>query len=336
MENKDVKTSRYITPLRTLLRGSSEVMLQANAWSGLLFLMGIFWGAYQEGQSAVAWGAVVGLIVSTVTGYLLHQSSDEGQEGLWGFNGILVGCAFPTFLGNTPAMWVALILCAMLTTPVRRGLNKAMAQWHINSLTFPFVLLTWIFLLSARLLQAMPPEYMAHPELVAPLGDAVAVDSISLLVYWLKGIAQVFLIDSWVTGIFFLAALLIANRWAALWAAVASVIALLLALLYDAPAHNVANGLYGFSPVLTGIALGATFYKPNLRSAMWTLLGVITTFFVQAGMDALMLPLGLPTLTAPFCLTTWLFLLPLYKFDDRKPNHSNWHKSRINTNPNSR
>lgn len=27
-------------------------------------------------------------------------------------------------------------------------------------------------------------------------------------------------------------------------------------------------------------------------------------------MNALMLPWGIPTLTAPFCVATWLFLLP--------------------------
>lgn len=48
--------------IRTLLRGGGQVMFQGNAWTGLLFLCGIFWGAYQEGQGAVAWGAVVGVI----------------------------------------------------------------------------------------------------------------------------------------------------------------------------------------------------------------------------------------------------------------------------------
>ncbi|MEI3553949.1 MAG: urea transporter [Alistipes senegalensis] len=48
-----------------------------------------------------------------------------------------------------------------------------------------------------------------------------------LAVYWLKGIGQVFLIDSWVTGIWFLAGLFLCSRWAALWAAIRSALALL-------------------------------------------------------------------------------------------------------------
>lgn len=315
--------------VRAMLRGSGQVMFQGNAWTGLLFLLGIFWGAYTEGQPAVGWGAVVGVIVSTLAGYVLRQPSADGMEGLWGFNGILVGCAFPTFLGNTPLMWIALIICAMLTTWVRTGFNNVMAPWRTNSFTFPFVFTTWIFLFAAKMLDGMPPAHTAAPELVMHFSTAIDLSFGSLVIYWLKGIAQVFLINSWVTGIFFLVALFISNRWAALWAAVGSAVALAMVILYQGPGNDIANGLYGFSAVLTAIALGCTFYQPNWRSAIWALLGIIVTVFMQAGMNAIMAPFGIPTLTAPFCVATWLFLLPLYKFDDRKPDHSHWHKKQI-------
>lgn len=315
--------------IKAVLRGTGQVMFQGNALTGLLFLCGIFWGAYQEGQGVVAWGALVGVISSTVAGYVVRLPANDGLQGLWGFNGVLVGCALPTFLGNTVWMWIALIICSMLTTWVRTGFNNVMTRWKVNSLTFPFVFCTWLFVLAARMFHGMPPEYMAAPELTAPLSGSIDLGFGHLLVYWLKGIAQVFLINSWVTGIFFLAALFVSSRWAALWAAIGSALALLVALLFQAPGHEIANGLYGFSPVLTGIALGCTFYKVNRRSAMWALMGIIVTVFIQAGMNAMMLPLGLATFTAPFCITTWLFLLPLFKFDEKEPDHSHWHKLKL-------
>lgn len=314
--------------ISAMLKGAGQVMFQGNIWTGLLFLCGIFWGAYEEGMGIVAWGAIVGLIASTLTGYALRQPAIDGAAGLWGFNGILVGCAFPTFLGNTPLMWLALILCSMLTTWVRTGFNNVMAPWKTNSFTFPFVFTTWLFLLAARMFHGMPPEYLSAPELTANFSSSLDVSFGSLVVYWLKGIAQVFLINSWVTGIFFLAALFVSSRWAALWAAVGSALALAVVLLYRAPGTDIANGLFGFSPVLTAIALGCTFYKPNWKSAVWALLGIIVTVFIQAGMDALVRPFGIPTLTGPFCVATWLFLLPLYKFDEHRPDHSHWHKKK--------
>ena len=79
--------------------------------------------------------------------------------------------------------------------------------------------------------------------------------------------------------------------------------------------------------MLTAIALATVFYKPNFRSALWAVLGILVTVFIQAGMYMLMAPVGIATLTGPFCIATWLFLLPLIKFDEEeKPDHSNWNQ----------
>ncbi|MDO4319561.1 MAG: urea transporter [Bacteroidales bacterium] len=316
---KDIKTTVTAT-----LNGAGQVMFQQSPWTGLLFLAGIFWGSYACHLPQVAWGAVVGLIASTVAGFLTEKNIQAGEQGLWGFNGILVGCAFPTFLSDTWLMWLALIFCAMLTTWVRTGLNNVMAPWKINSLTFPFVLMTWLFLFASRQMLGIAPVSLSEPELVTHFNFALDTSFGSLVIYWLKGIAQIFLIDSWVTGIFFLVGLALCSRWAALWAAVASAISLAVALLFKADTSDIASGLYGFSPVLTGIALGCTFYKPNVKTAIWCVTGIVATVFVQAGMDAIFTPFGLPTLTGPFCITTWLFLLPLYKFSSNEDRHAEW------------
>jgi len=302
----------------SMLRGAGQVMFQNNVWTGLLFLAGIFWGAYASGRGAVAWGALAGLFVSTLAGRMLALPAEEGRQGLWGFNGILVGCAFPTFMGNTVWMWIALALCAALTAWVRTGLNNVMRQWKINSLTFPFVLCTWIFLAAARAMYSLP----VLPS--SPHAAAVGSGLPDWAEYWLRGISQVFLIDSWVTGLLFLAGLLVANRWAALWAGVGSALAMATAMAFKVSTAAVASGMYGFSPVLTAVALATVFHKPGWGSALWAALGIIVTVFVQASMDVLLAPTGLATLTAPFCIATWLFLLPLLRFGGDKPDHSDW------------
>lgn len=311
--------------LRIVLRGTGQVMFQNNAWTGLLFLCGIFWGAYAGHLGTVAWGALLGVVVSTLTGRLLRLPERDGVQGLWGFNGVLVGCAFPTFLGNTWWMWLSLILCAALTTWVRTGFNNVMAPWKVNSLTFPFVFCTWIFLLAARAMHGLPTTHMSTPELPSAFSSFADLGFGHLIAYWLRGIAQVFLIDSWVTGLFFLAGLAASSLRAALWAAVGSALALLTAIALEASGSEIAGGLYGYSPVLTAIALATVFYRPNRNSAAWAVVGTLVTVFVQAGMYVLLAPLGIATLTAPFCVTTWLFLLPRIRFDENEhPDHSNW------------
>lgn len=310
--------AEYLTPPfkefpRTTLRGVGQVMFQDNMWTGLLFLCGIFWGAYEEGFPLVAWGALTGVLVSTLTGYILELPDQKGAQGLWGFNGALVGCAFPTFLGETWAMWIGLILCAAMTTWVRSGLDNVMGKWGVSSLTFPFVISTYIFLLAARYFNGMPPTNLASPEL--PIGGPSEIDLqfVDLVKYWLRGVSQVFLINSWVTGIFFLVALAVSSLRACFWAAVASALSLFIALAWHGPGADISKGLYGFSAVLTGIALGATFCNFSWKAAIWCVLGIVATVFVQAAMNAFFAPMGLPTLTGPFCITTWFFLFPAYK-----------------------
>ena len=322
----DKPESGLAMTVKVLLRGTGQVMFQNNAWTGLLFLCGIFAGAYLQGNTAVFWGALLGLAVSTAAGYVLGLSSDDGRQGLWGFNGVLVGCAFPTFLGNTVWMWLALALCAALTAWVRTGFNNVMAPWKVNSFTFPFVFCTWMFLLAARAMHSLPDLNLGTPSFPAAFSSVENWGFVHLSVSVLKGIAQVFLINSWITGVLFVAGLLVASPWAALWAVVGSAVGMTTAMLYGASGADISQGLYGFSPALTGIALATVFYKPSPRSALWALLGIIVTTFIQGAMNVMLAPVGIPSLTAPFCIATWLFLLPLLKLDARHPDHSNWNK----------
>lgn len=309
--------SKFGTSFQSVFTGIGQVMFQQSCWTGILFLCGIFCGSYINHLPQVAWGALIGAVVSTISGYALQPQSSDGCSGLFGFNGTLVGCAFPTFLADTWQMWLALVLCAAMTPWVRVGFNNVMAPWKVNSLTFPFVFLTWIFLFASRMMNGMHTFEggLSTPELITTFGDKLDMSFPALIEYWLRGISQVFLINSWITGVIFLVALAVCSRWACMWAAVASAIALFIAIVFHANPHDIANGLFGFSPVLTGIAVGCTFYKPSLKSDIWTIFAIISTVFIQAGMDAFFVPYGLPTLTGPFCIATWLFLLPSYKFD---------------------
>lgn len=302
---------------KLFFKGAGQVMFQGNIWTGIFFLAGIFYGSYETGNPAVAWGAVVGLFMSTITGYLLRYPAEKGTDGLWGFNGILVGCALPTFLGNVPLMWLAIVIFSSMTTWVMVGLNNLLAPYKVSSFTFPFVLTTWFILLAARIMHGLPDSGLGTPEIPGAFSATINANFLDLVIYWLKGIAQVFLINSWVTGILFLIGLFISSRWAALWAAIGSALALAVAILYQCNGSDIANGLFGFSPVLTAIALGTTFYHVNWRTAIWSLLGIFATVFIQAGMDTFFEPMGIPTLTGPFCLATWLFLLPHLKLDKK-------------------
>ncbi|MBR4148769.1 MAG: urea transporter, partial [Rikenellaceae bacterium] len=79
--NEELRSLTPLEHLRIFLRGAGQVMFQPSAWTGLLFIIGIFWGAYTSHTPEVAWGALLGLFVSTLTGYLIDMPSDDGKQG---------------------------------------------------------------------------------------------------------------------------------------------------------------------------------------------------------------------------------------------------------------
>ena len=73
------------------LRGAGQVFFQNNPLTGFVMLAAIFWGGFASGNRSVAYGAVIGLVVASGTAILLNVDRGALQQGLFGFNGVLVG-----------------------------------------------------------------------------------------------------------------------------------------------------------------------------------------------------------------------------------------------------
>lgn len=308
-----VRRNRALRLVDVHLRGAAEVMLQSSPLTGLLIISGIVWGASAQGNAVVALGAVVGLVVATITALLLNVDRTSFAKGMFGFNGILVGVAVPTFLAMGPATWFLLVIGAAVSTVVMLAIGHVMKVWGVPPLTFPFVLTSWFLVLAAYSFGHSPLHGIPPPAFPALAGGAVAGADLSALAFLeavVNGISQVFLINDSVTGLIFIVALLVSSVRAAAFAVLGSVVSLAVALFIGADAADIDAGLYGFSPVLTAIALGTVFYRPGWRVAAFALLGTIFTVIVQGALNAAVAPLGIPAFTAAFVFVTWLFLLP--------------------------
>lgn len=298
----------------TNLRGAGQVMFQDNPLTGLLFLIGIAWGAIDADMIEVAIGSVVALLVATVTAMLLNVDPHSLRIGLYGFNGILVGAAVPTFLDVDGAlMWAVIVVGAAVSTVVMLAIANVFATWGVPTLTFPFVLTTWFLMLGSYAFEKIDIASLSAPALpTATTATAADIEVTAELVVEtiFRNISQVFLINNVATGVIFVIALAVSSRWSAVFSLVGSSVALAVALAVGASASGITAGLFGFSAVLTAIALGSVFYSPGWRVLVYALLGTVFTVIVQGAMDTFLAPVGIPTYTAPFVFVTWLFLLP--------------------------
>jgi len=131
------------------LRGTGQVMFQNNPLTGMLFLLAIAWGSYTGGAGEVFVGGLLGLVTATLMAMWLRVDAQMLRDGLFGYNGILVGLALPTFLPPSPLLWAYVVIGAAVSVVAMLGTANVTKAWSVSALTFPFVITTWLLLLAA-------------------------------------------------------------------------------------------------------------------------------------------------------------------------------------------
>lgn len=267
--------------IRTLLRGVGQVMLQNNALTGLLFLAGIFYNSWIFGV-----GALLGNVISTIFALVFKNSKQDIENGLYGFNGTLVGIAVWFFFGVSVTTTVALVLGAILSTVIMHEMKKRMPAF-----TAPFVLATWVVIFGLQFSNLASLTNSALP----------TATSLNVLSASGMGFGQVMLQGNIVTGALFLLAIIVSSRTAALYSLYGSLLGGAFALLLSLPIASINLGLFGYNAVLCGIALEGKKWSAFLFATFAILLSV----FIQYGFGQI----GIITLTAPFVVATWVALL---------------------------
>ena len=320
-----------VAVIDTLLRGVGQVMFQNNPITGLLFLAGIGINSYKYSLTAL-----LGLVVATLAAYLLGADRTLIRNGLFGFNGVLTGIALSVFLQWDWHVAVYIILGAIVSTILMMGLTRLLISWDMAPLTAPFVLTAWLLLFALYQFGQLHPTKLIGPMPVHPGaaiqtdlreaaggGGAVGFTAANLANALFRGVGQVFLQDNLWSGVVFAIAILVNSRVCCGFALLGSALGGLTALVLGGDGVAIYHGLYGFNAVLTGIALGGRpdglacprrFLLLNWRSTIYALIGTIFSAIVFAALAVALSPIGMPALTAPFVLTTWIFLLPTSGF----------------------
>lgn len=286
----------------TIPRGTAQVDLQPNEWTGLLFIAALFVGGWQFG----AFG-LLGTVAATATAYLLGVAWDGIGIGLEGFNGTLVGVALVLYL-DASWMTAALVVgSAVAASVLTSALNTVLKPYGLPTLTAPFCVVTLVMVIGAPSFDRV----WSHHAGSAPPSASDPGTAMTWHDFWrgvFNGVGQVFFQDKWYVGLIFVAGLAVASRLVAATALAASLIGLLTGWWLGAQAADLGAGLYGYNAVLTGIALTGTFVALSAAGALYAAIGAATAAALTAGLTNLFTVVGGHTLTWPFVLVAWVFL----------------------------
>lgn len=133
-----MKTISIYDSLLVLGRGIGQVMFQNNALSGLLMLVGIFLNSWQLGVLAVG-GNIISTLAACISGY----GRDDIKNGLYGFNGTLIGIAVGVFMQLSLWSLLLMAVASCFSTWIVRLFSR---QHSLPGFTAPFIFSVWILL----------------------------------------------------------------------------------------------------------------------------------------------------------------------------------------------
>ncbi|MFM7109080.1 MAG: urea transporter [Planctomycetaceae bacterium] len=280
--------------VRVVLRGVGQVMFQGNAATGLLFLVGMAIASWPMALAALL-GAVIGPVVALFCGF----DRAEIEDGIYGYNPALVGAAAIFLLPQAPITWglltAACVVSVFVTWAMRRGLP-------FPAYTAGFVVTTWAMLFAAQVIGDIRPV-ISGGTLPVPSHDLGYLEFGKDV---LAGVAEVMFGADWMTGLCFVAGLVVGSWRHALVALLGAALGTLVAVYHNDSEASVRLGIYGFNSALAAIACYLA--RPSLVAvAAGAAISVPLMEFFPTG-------LGLRPLTAPFIVASWIVLL-LMKID---------------------
>lgn len=265
--------------MKIILRGFGQVFFQNNVWTGLLFLAGIFFNSWILGV-----GAILGNIISTFSAKILGYDKDDIKNGLYGFNGTLVGIAILFFFQINYITLVGIIVGAIISSLLMNVIKK-----RIPAYTSPFVISTWIIIYI--LLYFFPDYFLTSSSIVA--------DKINIFESITKGFGEVMFQDNVITGLFFILGILINSPKYFYYALYGSILSLIIGYIFALPVLAINLGLFGYNAILSSMA-----FTEKKKALIFASVAVVLSVLFLIVFNTL----GIIALTAPFVLATWVTL----------------------------
>ena len=315
-QNENENTKKNIPPHNITASGSStgntlldpeQLDASTRAMGQVIFLNSttsgrIIFASLVLGDPTLAAFAALGSFTATSTSKFIGLDEDTYKNGLWGYNGALIGCAASVFGPAYPPYMVLSTMLGSAATPVLSASVKnatSLPQW-----TWPFNVVALTSLLQTRSLLESSKSATTDTGLEETVASSVSTipttEIIDVVSSPLLGISQIFVVGSPLTGAGISAAIYMYSPKLAYHALGGSAIGCAVGVLSGADISDVCMGLWGYNSALSSMAIG-TFFVHSRESMILSASSAVASAALFGGMQSLFGTYGLPCLTLPFC-----------------------------------
>ncbi|WP_223881773.1 urea transporter [Niallia endozanthoxylica] len=291
---------KFFSFILASFKGISQVFLIEKVSTGLLILLAITISSYYLGIIALL-SSLIGTLVAKLGG------ADENiiNQGLFGYNSVVTGMALILFLKG-PFAWLIALVGAAIAALFTAAMIHFMKRTEMPVLTFPYIALTWLILLSTyqlgniNIVSGLIPHDLQNLE--------INNEGIHFIDAIFNGISQIVFLENKISGLLLFVALFLAGRKLGCYAVIGSITAVMFSYALGGEHNLITEGLYGYNAILTLIAVSEVFNNNNRFALLLGIIAACLTIPITAGINIFLLPYGLPVLTMPFVLCSWIFL----------------------------
>jgi urea transporter len=255
---------RTLQAVDVCLRSFGQVVFQNSPITGLFILIAMLTAEH----SMIAVFAVLACICGNLYAYIMSYDRGLLTNGIWGYNAVLIGCALHTFVWdeNIPLkdteyhILFAVPFLGCITVIIAAATASILVPMELTPLTFPFQLATWLWFLAAQTwsnvqINNLPMKPQLVNVTVADLATP-SYDPSRVVESIFTGVAQIFLIGDWWSGLLILIGIFLCSPISAVAAFIGSACGSLIGTAVGGDPDLIYAGLYSFNPALTSVALG--------------------------------------------------------------------------------
>ncbi len=138
---EDLPKDKSLPLVQILLKGYGQVMMCSNATTGAYLFLAMLLVSYQ-----IALLSLIGVFISSMTAYLLWARPFHVNSGLYGYNGAVLGIAWPWLFPLTPLSIIIFLVLSSLSSVILKFLTERSIRTRINLpvLTTPALILVWL------------------------------------------------------------------------------------------------------------------------------------------------------------------------------------------------
>ena len=292
-------------PIVVANKSMGQVIFLGSPASG-----GVIFASLALGDPKLAAYAALGTITANTTSRIVGLDRETWNNGLWGYNGALVGCAASVF---GPAYYPYTVLTTLIgaaATPlVSASLGSVLSQpqwtWSFNIVALTSLLRTRPLLPSTN-----DDDVSTHTtgfEDVQKLYETLetSVNSVTagvepVILSPLTGISQIFVVNSPLTGAGIVAATAMYSPMLALHAVGGCATGSLVGYLLGADISAISDGLWGYNSCLASMAVGV-FFVNSPQTMVLSATSAAASAALFGAMGPIFGAYGVPCLTLPFC-----------------------------------